>query len=452
LLDSEQCESAHRVVAEFLAQRGAPATMLAEHWQRGARPERAGLHFARASAEALDAGSVEVSIRWGQRAVDCGIGGKLLGEVASRLALACSWLARDVDCLYWAELARRHHTPHEAPWWIAAQAGCIGHMRLGRSQEAAELMEEIAARMTPKQIELPEQASALSFISSEGLRLLHPAIAGRAFALLPEVIPADMKGRAQGYLLNAYCFQAYARNEKEAAIRYLRESQEVFRSIGAGLDACQCGINLGFMLFEIGANDEAEWTLLEHQQIAKEQGSLKDVAYSAIYLGALHARRHELAQAEQWLLVAVEGNEEVGGGTHEVEARGLLAEVRVEAGDLAGAQAVLEKAETMEVDHPPVRCAMYLAATKLELARGMPERAQAELDKAFELRRTQGDGWEYVGRIYAAQLACLRAAGRDDAELRRDANQWLDAQLARLADPALRQGFANLAEHRAIRG
>ncbi|HEX5658605.1 MAG TPA: hypothetical protein VFX59_15485, partial [Polyangiales bacterium] len=133
--------------------------------------------------------------------------------------------------------------------------------------------------------------------------------------------------------------------------------------------------------------------------------------------------------------------------------RAALAELRVLQGDLERAQAFIDEAHRVEADYPPSLATVYVAHAKLELARGRPELALAEIERAVALIDEHGDAIDSAGRVYALQLDCLVACGRSEEALRASlrANVWLERQLAPISDPSVRTAYVQLGENQRIR-
>jgi eukaryotic-like serine/threonine-protein kinase len=453
LLDRELRESAHRAAAEWLEGRGAHAAVLGEHWERGAAPERAAPCYRHAALEALEAASFEQALRWSEKAIACGAQAEVLGEVQSVMALACSYLLREDDVRRWCALALQNLAPSHHAWWRAAHAGAIAELRTNHPDAASALFARMEAQLT-RPLAQPEHVSAVAFVLAEAQRNLHKELCERVAAWLPAQPPDSVTGVARGYLYDALCTRALMRGRRDEALRYIRLACETFRGAGANFLVGHQLAHVGYLSYELGSFDDAEWTFLEQQQQAAHTGTHQVRAYGAFYLGQLHVRRGHLDEAEALLREAIRENDLVGERPQQVEARAGLAELRVMQGQLDDARRLLD--EALQVDehgHPGSAAAVFLGYARLELACGAPERALAQIERAVSLVDRHGDGIDNRGRIYAAQLDCLSACGlharRQAASLA--ANDWLDAQLAALTEPSLRASFAQMSENQRIR-
>ncbi|HEX5658964.1 MAG TPA: protein kinase, partial [Polyangiales bacterium] len=306
LLDREQRESAHRGAAEWLEGRGVPAAVLGEHWERGDAPERAAPCYRRAATEAMEAGSFEQALRWGEKAIGCGAQGEVLGEAATAMALASSYLLRNHDVQRWCTLALENLTPAHAAWWSAARAGTLAEFRVECPDAGRALFARMEAAM-PRQVTMPEQVSALAFVMADSCRLRHFDVFDRAAALIPEGA-TELSGRARGYLFDALGWRALTQGRRDDAMRYARAACETFRSLGANLDVVNALGQLGYLTYQSGALDDAEWTFLEHRQIGSAI-SPYERGYSAFYLGRLHMLRGQLPEAESLLVEAMQCND-----------------------------------------------------------------------------------------------------------------------------------------------
>ncbi len=82
----------HRLAGAWLESRGEPdALVLAEHFQRGERPERAVPHFLRAAQVAGDGANLEAAVNIAERGIACGADGVQRGELLLVQAQAAVW-------------------------------------------------------------------------------------------------------------------------------------------------------------------------------------------------------------------------------------------------------------------------------------------------------------------------------------------------------------------------
>jgi tetratricopeptide (TPR) repeat protein len=452
LLDRELRETAHRAAAAWLTERHAPAAVLGEHWERGGDPARAAPCYRQAALEALEACSFEQTLRWGERVQACAAQGEVLGESAAAMALACSCMLREDEAVRWGELALANLTTDQPAWWRAAQAATVAELRLDRPERASERFDHMAAAL-PSAPTTMEQISALSIVLAESERLLHPTLRERAAALLPKQAPETLHGRARGYMNDALSFYALSQGRRDEALSYARAASEAFRALGAKLGLIEVLGHTGYLLYELGAFDEAEWTFLEQRQLSRE-GAMLEHAYSGFYLALLHMRRGQLREAEPLLLEAMRDNDAAKERVHQQETRAALAELRVQEGRLDEARRLVEEALHLHDEvHAPALATVYVAEVRLELASGAPERALRQIERAMALLERHGNRIEAAGRVRALHLDCLLACGRrHEAELASQrANAWLERQLDQIADAGLRAGFARLSENERIR-
>ncbi|MET0284142.1 MAG: protein kinase [Polyangiales bacterium] len=452
LLDRELRETAHRAAASWLTQRGAPAAVLGEHWERGGMPEQAAPSYRQAALEALEACSFEQTLRWGERVQACGASGEVLGETSAAMALACSCMLHEDDAVRWGELAQSNLDPLHPAWWRAAQAATVAEMRLDRPERATQRFDQMETALPSAPMSM-EQISAISIVLAESERLLHPTLRERAAALLPKQAPETLHGRARGYMNDALSFYALSQGRRDEALHYARAAIEAFRALGAKLGLIEVLGHTGYLLYELGAFDEAEWTFLEQRQLSRD-GTLLEYAYAGFYLALLHMRRGQLPEAEPLLLEAMRATDAAHERVHQQETRAALAELRIQEGRLDDARQIVDEALHIHDEvHAPALATVYVAQVRLELASGAPERALAQVERAMALVEQHGNRIEAAGRLHALHLDCLLACGRRaEAELASQrANAWLERRLAQIADPGLRAGFARLSENERIR-
>ena len=135
LLPDEARATGHALAAEWLeAHDFCEPGVLAAHFESAGLRERATHWYGVAAAQALEASSLEEVVRCGELAVSLGAQGDSLGEVASRIAEAFSWIGvEDQRAADYARRAREHLSPRAPSWWRASQILAISELPLRRS-------------------------------------------------------------------------------------------------------------------------------------------------------------------------------------------------------------------------------------------------------------------------------------------------------------------------------
>ena len=440
LLHDEDRALGHRLAAGWLEQNGEAPALLADHYERGGVKASAAQWWARAAAQAFEAGSLDDVLRCGERAIACGAEGEALGTLAALLAEASSYSQNDPGAALWAERARESLLPGAPAWWRATQVGAVAYLRIGAPQ-LDELVAEMIARFS-SEVEMPEQVLAVSYLLSECLRLMRDDLSERLLSLLPSELPASLRGRPEGCLASARAIKSFQAGNLSEALRFVRSALDAHRAAGAVRDVCDTLALCGQFLYELGADAEAEACLREAVQLGQRIGSARDVCYGQLYLGSIFARGGRLDEAERSLADAWAGNAKLGLAPYQVEALGHLAGVQCMRGELEPARATLARAFALESAEPAPMAYILARAAGLALLSGQPTEALAHASGARDLVRDNGLT-EFAAVVELSYIESLRAAGQQqaaDAALD-EAQHRLEAQAAKLDDPVLRLSF-----------
>ncbi|HEY6880168.1 MAG TPA: hypothetical protein VI299_19220, partial [Polyangiales bacterium] len=374
----------------------------------------------------------------------------LLGEVASAIAFAHSSLLQELEAVRASQLALAHLGSEHAAWWQAAEVGCLALMRLDREPEACVLFEQMAAAL-PQPVTATEHITAVSYVVLEATRLMFHRLGERALSLLPTDVPDSLDGRARGHMFNAYSYRALLSGDKEASLHHARAAADAFRRVGATYEVTHALVHLGYLSYELGALEEAEWVLLEHRRAMDAMPDLSERGYGSFYLGQVQARRGHLDEAEALLLESLQCNDRAHCRPQQIESRAALAELATRRGQYERAQLLLD--EALRIDNESLQAVpyatVYLAYARYSLARSEPEAALRWIERAMALCERHGDLIDARGRIQPVHVACLLACGKQaEARLASErANAWLDKQLATIKDLALRDGYLQLSEN-----
>ena len=451
LLADEDRALGHRLAATWLEANADEPALIADHYERGGDRAGAARWYARASAQAFDAGSLDDVLRFGERAVACGIQGEALGRLAALLAEARSYREDNAGAAEWARRAHETLALGSAAWWRATQVGAVAYLRLG-DPEFEMLAMHVLANFEPESV-MPEQALAVAYLTSESLRLMREDLAEALLALLPAELPESLKGRPEGCLAAAHAIKAYRTGNLSGALRHARAALAAQRRAGSLRDIADSLGLCGYFLHELGLYDEAEACLLEEVQLGQRIGSQRDVSYGQLNLGSIYARRGLLADAERMLREACKGFEAMGSASYQAEALGQLTGALTAGGDLDGAAEIAARAQRLSELEPSAEAYVLAKTSTLALVRGQPCEALALSTRAQALVLTHGLT-EFVAQIQLAHVAALHAAGESEAAQRavQDALRWLTAQAGKVDDPALRMSFLEqVAEHVRLR-
>jgi hypothetical protein len=441
----------HRLAAAWLEQNGEGAAVVADHYERGGVRASAGLWWSRAAANAFDVGSLDDALRFGARAISCGLEGEAFGKLTVVLAEARSYSQDDTGATVWAERARLSFPDGSAEWWRATQVCALGYLRRG-APEFDHVAEQIIERCS-RDIALPEQAVALAYTIGECLRVMRDDVAERMLALLPAQLPEVLAGRPEGCMAAAHARKAFRSSNFSAALRFAGTALEAQRQAGALRDVCDTLNLTGYLLHELGAYGDSEARIREAVELAVRMGSESDVYYANLNLGSLYARTSRDDDAERALMAAWQGFQKLDRVPFQAEALGHLAYVQCARGELDRARQTATRVLQLELMDPAPQALALARLSAIDLAAGLTADALEHGESAHKLVRAQGIT-EFFGLVAVSFIASLEAVDEKARarEAREDALRWLEVQAAKIDDPALRQSFLEqVPEHAALR-
>ena len=444
-------ELGHCLAAEWLEHNGGAPALLADHYERGGVRVRAAHWWACAASQAFEAGSLQDALRFGERAITCGVEAEAFAKLAALLAEVHSNREEDAAAATWSERARASGPAGTAAWWRATRVGAIAYARRGAPEldgVAAEMIDQFADELA-----LPEQALAIAYTATECLRLARNDIAERMFALLPRELPDALIGRPEGVLLSARAVRAYQAGNYSEALRFARTALDRQRRAGGARDVCDTLGLCAYFSLELGAYARAEEWIIEQIPLAQRIGSTRDVAYGQLILGAVYLRQARFEPAVPLLIEACKGYGKLGSPAFQVEILAHLIAVYCGCGELSRAHETIARASLLDRTDPT--SGAYLLACRSTLARieGRASDALADAKSAWKIAREHGVQ-EFGGVVAVSYVESLLATGdRSGARSAlEEAEKWLSAQAAKIDDPDLRSCFLDeVPEHRRIR-
>jgi tetratricopeptide (TPR) repeat protein len=451
LLPDDERALGHRLAARWLEAQDEDPALLAHHYERGGALEPAARSYARAAEHAFESGSLGEVDRCGNRALSCGLNGEALGKVAALLAEARSYSDDNEGAVRWAEQARAHLAPAQPAWWRATQVGAVACLRMGRPELDA-LAGDLLAQFDPATVQ-PYQALSVAYLTGECLRLIRDELAERLLALLRACPPEAMRGRAEGCVGSALAVKAFRMGNLSDALRHAHAALQAQRRAGALRDVADTLGLVGYFAHEVGRYEDAERDLSEQAQLGRRLGSQRDVLYAQMMLGSVYVRKRNADAADACLREALEGAQSSGLCSFEAEVRAHRAGMFELRGDLDGAERELDSARALQGVEPGAAAYVLARASSLATRRGDHARALALASEALQVSRENGV-YELVGFVRLRHVESLLAAGQHAAarDALADALVWLEAQRAKIDEPALQATFVEqVAEHARLR-
>ncbi len=451
-LTAEDRARGHRLAAGWLERVGeADKAVLAEHFEKGGAPERAGPCWHAAAERALSGGDPDAALAFAARAVQLGAEGEALGAVELLQAAAHDWKGEYEESEPFATRALAR-LPRGGRAWCRA-AGLLGRVLLNRGRidalrgVALDLL-EVARRGPPT-----AEVAVASLIVVYALRMA--GARDEAEALIecvestsaPKVL-ADPNVRA--YL--ALCRAVLDQSNIALDLRLRREAAACFAEAGDTLRSRVEMYNCYLDLVELGAYDEAQAELGVTHSWAVRRNLMSIVWVSrSLQAEALWrlGRPHEAVPVMREVAVALARTQSgrKHGGTLVALARAL-----VSLGELDEAEQVARQAvSVLEVNGRPLLPTARTALALVALARGRADEALGHTRTAVAEAAESGGLESGESMLYLVHAEALWAAGAQ-AEARDAigaARARVQAVAAAIDEPALRASYLGRIEENA---
>ncbi|HTJ40799.1 MAG TPA: protein kinase [Kofleriaceae bacterium] len=442
----------HRLAGRWLERVGdRDPVRLAEHYEKGGAPDRAGEWHVRATEKARAGQDIEGVLRHVARAVACGITAEALGTVRWYEADALFWRGDMSGSEEAARAALRWLPYGDDRWFSALSELASASAMLGRVDELRALTTEVI----DKPIVSPRDAMARAMLAAELFLMAQLDLAQPIMAAVDALDPAWI---ATDPLVAARCdwarsLRAQFQGDLGVALAFDRSALGHMERAGALLDATSRRTALGYTLLSIGDLAAAASTLQHALADAQRLGSHDTVAVVRHNLGLVYAYQGQLDRAliEEEAAVAAF----VGSGSRRMEAASLeyLAIIHLMRNDLRNAEDCARRSLTVSSAEPPLLTGMASSGAVLAralLALGRCDEALDHAQRAYQILVDIGGTDDGDAMIRLARAEALHACGdRDGARTAAlEAKTRLEARALRIGDPALRHLFLTaLPEH-----
>lgn len=141
MLVEEDRALGHRLAGAWLERSGeSDPVVLAGHFQRGARPERAAPFYQRAAVMAMEGNDLDAALGYADKARECGAHAELLGQVCELQAAAYYWRSDYPACERHGREALEHLVTGSSPWLDAAGNAIVSCYRQGARARGDQLL------------------------------------------------------------------------------------------------------------------------------------------------------------------------------------------------------------------------------------------------------------------------------------------------------------------------
>jgi eukaryotic-like serine/threonine-protein kinase len=449
----------HKLVGEWLGDAGEhEAMVLAEHFERGGALDRAATFYARAAAQALEGNDFTAARMRADHALRAGASGAALGRLHLLLAEASRWAGEHDAAADHARVAMRELDHGGDDWYVAVAEGIDATMTLGLTDEAEQLAGTVRSLEPEDGTPQPMTAARVVAMSRIAVRFLVSGNFEIADALISrverdarEVVEKEPAARA--FALSARVAHAMWLGGIELAASLAEDAIACFDLVGDVRNAALQRDNAGFALLQLGQFAASEKMLLEAITSAERLGLGTIVSTGKLHLGQFYSRSLRTEESVRTLTEAAEGflqqRDPVGEGLARVYRAGAVHLSRDHATAAVEAMAALPLLDGA----PPYRAAALGLIALMRIDAGDAEGAYEAGAEAMKILDAYGGTIEGEALIHIGHAEGLR--GKGDIEGSKAAisaaRDRLLARAAKVKSPELRRGFMErLAEHTRI--
>ena len=454
MLTAEDRTLGHKLAGEWVGDAGEhEAMVLAEHFERGSSLDKAAIYYARAAAQALEGNDFTAARMRADRAIRSGAEGEALGQLQLLLAEASRWSGENQVAL---QHARRAMTelPHGSDDWHVAVAEAVdAAVNLGHVQEAEalagrvrELEPDGEQAMTSARV-VALSRIAVRFIAAGGIGIGN-ALIDRVERDAKDVIEKEPAPRA--FALSARVTRALWVGDIEAAALLAQEAVACFDLVGDERNAAMQRDHAGFALLQLGAFVASESMLIDAIASAERLGLATVRNDAKLHLGQFYSRSFRTEESVRTLTEAMDGfiaqQDPIGEGLARIYRAGAIHLSREHAAAAEEAKLALPLLEGA----PPYRAAALGLIALMRIDAGDADGAHAAGMEAMQVLQAYGGTVEGEAIVRIGHAEGLRAKGDIDGSRRAiaAARDHLLAKAGKIKSAELRRGFMErLQEH-----
>ncbi|MFO0619180.1 MAG: hypothetical protein U0414_41710 [Polyangiaceae bacterium] len=447
MLTPADLKAGHRLAGRWLERAGeTDPRVLAEHFERGGKLDRASYHLCNAAVAALEAHDFTAVVALATRAERAGLeDAVVLGRLKLLSAEAHRWRGDFVEAARAAEVAVEALPRGSASWFRAVDEAMTAAGRRGDQRHAATWREQLV--LVP--YEEGARGARLMAIASAGRRMFQAGDYDSALEILAVV---DEELAAWGEAAEPHAVAevhrlrgARARQVGDVAgdIRCYQRALQATVAAGDHRNAANVRVSLGFAYIELGAfrpaRKELTRALEESERLKIDTVSTRARQNLAWLLGQGGLFDESIPMLEQVVKESrAAGNTRFEGWT-ELYSSWVLRE----SGDARASLDRAERAASMLVETPPAYASALACKALALVSLGAPEDGDLAASEALEILRSYGGIEEFESLVWRASIVAARALGDQAraAELLREARERLDARAAGIDDADLRASF-----------
>ncbi|HEY1960541.1 MAG TPA: protein kinase [Polyangiaceae bacterium] len=434
----------HKLAGQWLAGAGETnAVALAEHFERGKEPERAALHWLRASEQAMEGNDLALALDLAGRGIRCEPDRASTARFEIMRSEAHRWRGELADARACAMRAMEVAEELGAQWYPAVSQLAYASIAVGDLGPVVAAARKLVATQ-PKADDLDPFLVALSRLATSLAYGGHTDLAGHVHARMDEALAWGAPTEATlARVRLSTALRAIRMKDDVATLACFGSALEVFERIGDRRGGMYVRLNLGVVQMELGDFERAERAF--HEAIAAGIATgVRSIAIGArVNLGLLRAYRGAFDEGLEIVRGARAEYEKLGDQRMMGFARNYEALIALLRGDFPAAERdasvaaeALGPIPTSRADALGIRARALLALRRTQEAFGVASEAFAILTEAGSV--DDGDV-----RVRLAWIEALLASGaHEEGRAVLAATQAkLDERARRLDDPELRAFF-----------
>jgi tetratricopeptide (TPR) repeat protein len=438
----------HRLAAEWLESNFAtthvPATVLAEHYERGGLPERAAGWFHIAAEEALEGNDFNAVIARAERGIACGQKLDSLGPLRLLQAVGYRWRGQLADAEKFAFDALNSLSSDDVRWYEAAGELAVASSLRGANErlvEVGELLSAVPLRTEMIGAQIVAWSRAATWLVLLGFAPLGDALCTRIDEAAAQLTGPDPSVTAR--VLYTRATHALVAGDTAEYLRLSEAAAEDFDQAGILRSLNVQRRNVGIAHVQLGNYAEAErrFHVLLTEADRMHIGPLR--AEVEHWLGVALAGQGQHAEARRVEEQAVTHAVSHGARWIEGRARACLASMLLFEGLPEEAEAEARRAIEVSSNSPAVRALALGALAEVRLKRGFPSEALSLTRDALQLLMRVGGIEEGEALVRLLHAEALRATGAEEDSRRAiiEARDRLLQRVGRIGDEAMRKSM-----------
>lgn len=387
LLSEEDRRTVHKLAGEWLERVGSnDPTVLAEHFDRGAAPERALPHYLRAAEQALEGNDLKNAIQRASSALRCGAAGETLGVLKLIQTDAHRWLGEFQEAERRATDAT-HVLPKGSMHWLRAVTEIVtAASRQGYYERVEEWVHQasvLEVEGTARLQQIQALASAASGLLNAGRFDVAHKTLERVLQLAGDLEQLEPRTAAQVWRMRGSA--ARHLGDFETDLRCYKAACEAFTRAGDLRNAANAQVSYGFAYLEIAQFDASERELQQALTVAGSLGLQTVVTRAYHNLAMVRCAKADFETATQMERRAIDASHKQGDSRLEAWSHVYLSTIHFRKGDFAASMESAKACALMPDVAPAARAGGLAAWARAALAMNDIRTAVDASDKAMAL-------------------------------------------------------------------